>query len=69
MRRWLAIATALVLASPAIAADELTKDVAECLVQARVASGPTSRDANGHTTMNKSTPMPRKGKFISTILL
>lgn len=49
--RWMIAALALgaaLVCSPAVA-DQLSKDVAGCLVLARVALGPTIADVNGHT--------------------
>ena len=47
MRRSMLTVAAFVLATPAMA-DELSKDVAGCLVEARAALGPTLA-INGHT--------------------
>ena len=63
MRRSLVIAAALVLASPAMAADQLAKDVEACLVQARAALGTTMRDTSGRTQNDHIDAYVAKGKI------
>jgi len=57
--------TALALASPAMAEppDQLTKDVAACLAQARAALGPTIADVNGHTQNEQIDAYVAQGKI------
>jgi hypothetical protein len=61
MRRSLLIVTALILAKPAMA-DQLSKDVAGCLLEARAALGPTMA-INGHTQNEQIDAYVAKGKI------